>query len=67
MARLSPKTVRLARKMSRLGLSSYQIARAFDVHRSTINYALAGKTWAHVKKRKSNPSAYIIKDQTNAQ
>jgi hypothetical protein len=62
MARLSPTTVRMARKMIRLGLSSYQIARAFDVHRSTINHAIAGKTWAHVKKRKANASAYMIQE-----
>ena len=47
-AKMTPETVRLARRMARAGMAGRSIADAFGVASSTMNAMLKGETWQHV-------------------
>lgn len=48
-SRLTEETVRWARGQIAAGRSRGAVARDLNVHRATVGYAVAGKTWRHVQ------------------
>lgn len=47
-AKLTPKTVRLARELSAQGKSYCEIGRMLSVHNSTVRLACIGKAWINI-------------------
>ncbi len=48
-ARLTEELVRWARAQVAAGRSCGEVARQINVHRATVGFAVAGKTWRHVR------------------
>lgn len=48
VAKLTPEKVRAIRLLRAGGVGPTEIARVFDVNRSTIKNVLSGRNWAHV-------------------
>lgn len=48
-AKLTTRNVKEIRRLSKIGVSTRQIAKIFDVTHSTVGNILKGKRWGHVK------------------
>lgn len=51
LAKLSPQTVRVIKRLSQMGMKNNDIAEFFGVNRKTVYNALTGRTWSFANNR----------------